>query len=461
MKEEQRDIYSLILNQLVHDGFIHEATKLSESTMIPCPLPQDATNKLTQLLQSTLAPSKDLNTFDDDDGKEMDIGNDKMRCLDLDSNSSSSSTSGGGGGTASASSPPLNKVSFLTKFITTHKNACRCAKFSWDGKFVATGSSDTSIKLLDVNKMRNYNQTKNETTEDFAPSRPVVRTFYDHSQPISDLDFHPSAPILASASKDCTIRFYDYKSSLKRSFKFIQDSHSVRTINFHPCGDMLLAGTDHHMIRLYDVNTFQSYTARKVNEHHHGAINQVRYSLDGNIFASCSKDNTIKIWDATNFGLINTIGSPHNAKEVTSIQISRNQKYLLSCGRDSYVKLWEISSGRMIHSINTGVNQFGNNKNRLCATFNCTEDFIITLDEQPSSVAIYNSTTGEPVQKLSGHIQSIRWIASSPVENALMTCSNDHRARFWTEDTTNYIPSSSTSSSSLSITNTKQPDIIL
>eukprot|EP01133_Synstelium_polycarpum_P012803 gene12803-15025_t len=394
MKEEHRDLYSLMLNQLVYDGYLHEATRLSESTMIPCPIPSEATCKLADLFQATI-PIKEVNMND---------------------------------------AIPVPKVSFLTKFITTHKNACRVAKFSADGKYVATGSSDTSIKLLDVNKMRNFNQTKNETTEDFAPSRPVMRTFYDHTGHITDLDFHPSAPILASSSKDATIRFYDYKSSLKRSFKFIQDSHPVRSINFHPCGDMMLAGTEHHMIRLYDVNTLQSFTARRVNEHHHGPINMVRYSVDGNIFASCSKDATIKIWDAVNFGLINTLATPHSGKEVTSIEISRNQKYLLSSGRDSFVKLWEISSGRMIHSINTGVNQSNNSKNRLTATFNCTEDFILTVDDQPSSVAIYNARSGEPIQKLSGHIQSLRWIASSPVENALMTCSNDHRARFWTED---------------------------
>ena len=46
---------------------------------------------------------------------------------------------------------------------------------------MATGSSDTSIKLLDVQKMKNYNQMKSEHGEDYAPAKPVIRTFYDHS----------------------------------------------------------------------------------------------------------------------------------------------------------------------------------------------------------------------------------------------------------------------------------------
>jgi cleavage stimulation factor subunit 1 len=47
---------------------------------------------------------------------------------------------------------------------------------------VATGSTDTSIKLLDVEKMKMYNQMKTEHGEDYAPARPVIRTFYDHIQ---------------------------------------------------------------------------------------------------------------------------------------------------------------------------------------------------------------------------------------------------------------------------------------
>ncbi len=67
---------------------------------------------------------------------------------------------------------------YSTKFVTTHKNAVRAAKFSHDGKLLATGSLDTSLKLLDVDKMKTYNLHKGEGDE-FA--KPVIRTFYDHT----------------------------------------------------------------------------------------------------------------------------------------------------------------------------------------------------------------------------------------------------------------------------------------
>jgi hypothetical protein len=40
-------------------------------------------------------------------------------------------------------------------------------------------------KLLDVEKMHYHHQTKAEV-EDYAAARPVIRTFYDHTQVIQD-----------------------------------------------------------------------------------------------------------------------------------------------------------------------------------------------------------------------------------------------------------------------------------
>ena len=44
-----------------------------------------------------------------------------------------------------------------------------------------------------------------------------------HLQGVISLDFHPTAPILASGSKDCTIKFFHHsKPAVKRASFFIQ-----------------------------------------------------------------------------------------------------------------------------------------------------------------------------------------------------------------------------------------------
>jgi WD40 repeat protein len=163
------------------------------------------------------------------------------------------------------------------------------------GQFVATGSDDMAVKLLSVELMTLHSDRNSDDSE--APSKPVLKTFYDHESAVHDLDFHPFLPHLISGSKDCTIKFYEYeKNGARRSFRFLQDTHSVNSVHFHPTGDYIVAGTEHHMIRIHDVNTFQCYTACIPEEHHTAAVNSVRFAPEASYFASGSLDGNVKIW---------------------------------------------------------------------------------------------------------------------------------------------------------------------
>jgi WD40 repeat protein len=44
-----------------------------------------------------------------------------------------------------------------------------------------------------------------------------------------------------------------------------------------------------------------------------------------------------------------------------------------------------------------------------------------------------NNSTGEQISKLGGHNKLIRWVTCSPTEQAIVSCSDDQRARFWVE----------------------------
>jgi len=171
---------------------------VSEATLIPPPSIEEVPpNRLSSLISLTMATDDDAAADDETTFSSASSAPSSNRLpivsdiagIDLDDPK------------ASLAAKPAN---FVTRFITTHKNGCRVAKFSHDGKrkpsnnqvsdtenqhqittighYVATGSSDTSIKLLDVTKMKTFSQQKSDTPVDVGPMRPVIRTFYDHTQ---------------------------------------------------------------------------------------------------------------------------------------------------------------------------------------------------------------------------------------------------------------------------------------
>ena len=104
---------------------------------------------------------------------------------------------------------------YVQLYYTQHKGPCRTAAFSADGRFAATGSHDSSLKVLDVQKM------KKRTGE--AGDKPVIRTLYDHTAPVNDLSFHPNGLVLASCAEDQSVKLFDLsKSGVKRSFRYLQ-----------------------------------------------------------------------------------------------------------------------------------------------------------------------------------------------------------------------------------------------
>jgi len=313
--------------------------------------------------------------------------------------------------------------------VSSHKMTCTVVKFSPDGKSCVSGSADCCIKLMEVPKMHYYSHVKSGSGDDYTQNRPVMRTFYDHASAVTDLDFHPIEQILASGSKDCTIKLFDYnKQGRKQASYSHKDTHSVRTLHFHPSGDFLVAGTEHSMVRLYDVNTWQAYVCPDPRHHHLAPITSVRYANQGNIYASGSKDGCIKIWDGVNNTCINTIDRAHSGEIVSSVQFSPSGKYLLSGGKDSVHRLWEISTGKEIVSYGGGVNE----TTRTRTIFSYTGDFVLSSSEDDHSILAWDTRTGEMVRKMPGHTACVKWLDASPSEEGFVSCGEDTKVRFWT-----------------------------
>ncbi|WJX72213.1 Cleavage stimulation factor subunit 50 [Trifolium repens] len=415
-----RHLNSLIVSHLRHNNLTQAATAVASATMTPLNV-EASPNKLLDLVAKGLAAEKDdvsrgiSSSPFQDLGASLPLPRPGATAIDFSSLPDLKGSSQGF---------PKHE----TRHLSEHKNVARCARFSPDGRFVATGSADTSIKLFEVSKIK---QMLLPDAKD-GPVRSVVKTYYDHIQPVNDLDFHPQGTILVSGAKDQTIKFFDIsKTNAKRSYRVIQDTHNVRSVSFHPSGDFLLAGTDHAIPHLYDINTFQCYLSANVPDNSpNGAINQVRYSCTGAMYVTASKDGAIRLWDGITANCVRSITAAHGTAEATSAIFTKDERFVLSCGKDSTIKLWEAGSGRLVKQYLGAVHT----QLRCQAIFNATEEFILSIDELNNEVVIWDAMTTEIVAKWpSNHVGAPRWLEHSPVESAFISCGTDRSIRFWKE----------------------------
>ncbi|WAR15186.1 CSTF1-like protein, partial [Mya arenaria] len=320
---------------------------------------------------------------------------------------------------------------YETCYVTSHKSACRVATFHPTGQLIATGSEDTSIKILDVERMLAKSATPpeviaQETPQQAMENHPVIRTLYDHAGEISTLDFHPHHQILVSGSKDHSVRFFErlQKLGLWHSTQ-AETSYWSEQVSQHV--SVLLE----IIVRMYDVKTFSCYVGRNPNDQHTAAVTCAKYSPNANLYTSCSKDGNIKVWDSVSGLCINTFKNAHDGEEVCSVQFTRNSKYILSSGKDSMVKLWELSTNRCL-IIYTGAGTMGKQEHRTKCCFNHTEDYVLFPDEKTTSLCCWDSRNAERQRLLSlGHNGIVRCINHSPTGPAFVTTSDDNRARFW------------------------------
>jgi hypothetical protein len=120
-----------------------------------------------------------------------------------------------------------------------------------------------------------------------------------HSKSVNSVSFSPDGKTLASGSYDKTIKVWNLETG-KEIRTLNGHSNTVNSVSFSPDGKTLASGSHDKTIKLWNLETGKEI--RTLNGHSN-TVNSVSFSPDGKTLASGSGDNTIKLWNLSELEL--------------------------------------------------------------------------------------------------------------------------------------------------------------
>jgi WD40 repeat protein len=314
--------------------------------------------------------------------------------------------------------------------------------FSPDGRIIASGSNDKTIKVWDT------------------ATGTLRGTLSGHAGLVLSVAFSPDGQTLASSSDDRTIKLWNAATGTLRATLPALAS-AITSIAFSPDGQSLASGSDDGKVALWDVATGQ---VRAMPMGHDGRVTSVALSPDGRSVASASVDDTVKLWDVVTGALRATLTGHESA--VLSVVFSADARTVASSSADGTIRLWNAATGakgsvmqgragpvwsiafspdaRTVASGNddTSVNLWNAETGALRATLSKHTDRVRSVAFSPdgrtvasgsddSSVKLWNVSTGDLRETLAPHTGRLLSVAISPDGRLVASASDDRTVRLW------------------------------
>ncbi len=203
---------------------------------------------------------------------------------------------------------------FLT--FRGHTSYVNAVAFSPDSQLVASASADGTVKIWGVFgqeiqtiipdtsfKIRTVVFTKDGKQIFFGGSdgnlysallntKVITVALQIHTLTINSLSLNPSSTLIASCSKDSSVKILDLNGNMVGN-PWMKHQSRVWSVAFSPDGKLLASASRDRTIRLWDTegNLVSTPLVR-----HLGGVDCVTFSPDSRILASCGSDHKIKLW---------------------------------------------------------------------------------------------------------------------------------------------------------------------
>ncbi|PPQ89185.1 hypothetical protein CVT25_001153 [Psilocybe cyanescens] len=233
-----------------------------------------------------------------------------------------------------------------------HNRNVTSVVFSPDGRWIASGSDDKTICLWNTSTGE-LEQNRHTEQTNVAPT--YYSPFSGHTDCINSVAFSPDGRKIASGSSDKTIRVWNTLTGKLEGGPFIGHTDAVLPVAFSPDGKWIGSGSKDTTVCLWSVSTGE--LSRGPLTGHTNGVRSIAFSPDGVWIVSGSFDRTLRLWNVST-GMLEREPFTGHSSLVTTVAFSPDGKWIVSGFCDATIRVWSASSGELAYILPSGHTNF-------------------------------------------------------------------------------------------------------